>query len=150
MKEPMRSVAHDLTRLDPFDEDDVLRMVVETPRGASVKLTYDPDLGTFTVTRAASPIPSTGDLFQERLPKVDVTQKGEQGREDNPRLILMPTWHDRLGEFEKASGLPGRLKQEIEQFFVSATFFTGKNVRVEGWRGPKAATKLIKSARRSS
>jgi inorganic pyrophosphatase len=48
----MRSVAHDLTRLDPFDEDDVLRMVVETPRGASVKLTYDPDLGTFTVTRA--------------------------------------------------------------------------------------------------
>ena len=27
-------------------------MVVETPRGASVKLTYDPDLGTFTVTRA--------------------------------------------------------------------------------------------------
>jgi inorganic pyrophosphatase len=62
----------------------------------------------------------------------------------------MPTWHDRLGEFEKASGLPVRLKQEIEQFFVSATFFTGKNVRVEGWRGPKAATKLIKSARRGS
>ena len=81
---------------------------------------------------------------------VDVTQKGEQGREDNPRLILMPTWHDRLGEFEKASGLPERLKQEIEQFFVSATFFTGKNVRVEEWRGPKAAMKLIKSARRGS
>ena len=27
-------------------------MVVETPRGASVKLTYDPDLRTFKVTRA--------------------------------------------------------------------------------------------------
>ena len=177
----MRSVAHDLTRLDPFDEDDVLRMVVETPRGAGVKLTYDPDLGTFTVTRALALgitypfdwgfIPGTiaedGDPLDalavhdsatypgvvlpcRPLGVVDVTQKGEKGREDNPRLILMPTWHDRLGEFEKASGLPGRLKQEIEQFFVSATFFTGKNVRVEGWRGPKAATKLIKSARRSS
>ena len=60
----------------------------------------------------------------------------------------MPTWHDRLGELEKASGLPDRLKQEIEQFFVSATFFTGKDPRIEGWRGPKAAKKLIETARR--
>ena len=36
----MRSVAHDLTRLDPFDEDGVLRMVVETPRGAGVKVSH--------------------------------------------------------------------------------------------------------------
>jgi inorganic pyrophosphatase len=114
----MRSVAHDLTRLDPFDEDGVLRMVVETPRGAGVKLTYDPDLGTFTVTRALALgitypfdwgfIPGTiaedGDPLDalavhdsatfpgvvlpcRPLGVVDVTQKGEQGREDNPRLI---------------------------------------------------------------
>ena len=62
----------------------------------------------------------------------------------------MPTWHDRLGEFEKASGLPDRLKKELEQFFVSATFFMGKDARVTGWRGPKAATKLIESLRRDS
>jgi inorganic pyrophosphatase len=48
----MRSALQDLTRLDPFDDDHILRMVVETPRGASVKLTYAPDLGSFTVTRA--------------------------------------------------------------------------------------------------
>jgi hypothetical protein len=29
----------------------------------------------------------------------------------------MPTWHDRMGELEMASGLQGRLKEEIEQFF---------------------------------
>jgi len=39
------------------------------------------------------------------------------------------------------------LREEIEQFFVSATFFTGKNPRIEGWRGPKAALHIVKKAR---
>jgi inorganic pyrophosphatase len=79
---------------------------------------------------------------------VDVTQQGKHEREDNPRLVVIPAWHDRLGEFEKASGLPQRMKEEIEQFFLSATFFTGKDARIEGWRGPKAAAKLIERTRR--
>jgi inorganic pyrophosphatase len=75
---------------------------------------------------------------------VDVSQKGEKGREENPRLIVMPSWHERMGEFEKATGLPKRLREEIEQFFVSATFFTGKDPIIEGWRGPKAALGVVK------
>ena len=75
---------------------------------------------------------------------VDVSQKGEKGREENPRLIVMPSWHERMGEFEKATGLPERLREEIEQFFVSATFFTGKDAKIEGWRGPKAALGVVK------
>jgi inorganic pyrophosphatase len=171
----------DLTRLEPFGEDGNVRMVVETPRGASVKLAYEPDLRAFSVRRALSLgvtypfdwgfIPGTvaedGDPLDalalhdsstypgvvlpcRPLGVVDVTQQGEQGSEKNPRLILMPIWHDRLGEFERAAGLPQRLKEEIEQFFVSATFFTGKNPCIDGWRGPKAATKLIESKRRDS
>jgi inorganic pyrophosphatase len=69
---------------------------------------------------------------------VDVSQKGEKGRMQNPRLIVMPGWHERMGEFERASGLPKRPREEIEQFFVSATFFTGKDPKIEGSRGPKA------------
>jgi inorganic pyrophosphatase len=75
---------------------------------------------------------------------VDVSQKGEKGREENPRLIVMPSWHERMGEFEKATGLPKRLREEIEQFFVSATFFTGKDPIIESWRGPKAALDVVK------
>jgi inorganic pyrophosphatase len=177
----MKSTAPNLSQLDPFEQDDILRIVVETPRGATIKLTYEPDLMTFTVTRALALgisypfdwgfIPGTiaddGDPLDalavhdsatypgvilpcRPLGVVDVTQKGKRGREDNPRLIVMPIWHDRLGDFEKASGLPDRLKKEIEQFFVSATFFTGKDVRIEGWRGPKAALRLIESTRRGS
>jgi len=75
---------------------------------------------------------------------VDVSQNSNHGREQNPRLILLPTLHDRFGDLQKESGLPERLRQEIEQFFLSATFFTGKDARIEGWRGPDAAIKLIK------
>ena len=32
----------------------------------------------------------------------------------NPRVILMPVWHDRMGELERASDLPSRFKDEIE------------------------------------
>ena len=73
-----------------------------------------------------------------------MSQKGPSGRMQNPRLILMPSWHERMGEFEKATSLPKRFLDEIEQFFVSATFFTGKDPRIEGWRGPKAALGVVK------
>jgi inorganic pyrophosphatase len=167
-----------LAALNPYTDDGNLQMVVETPRGASVKLRYEPKTRIFTVSRALSLgitypfdwgfIPGTkcedGDPLDalaihdsstypgvilpcRPLGVVDVTQKAKSGVEENPRLIVMPIWHDRMGEFEKASGLPERLKQEIEQFFVSATFFTGKDVKIKGWRGPKAAAKMVESSR---
>ena len=175
----MKDPASDLSRLEPYGEEGILRMVVETPRGASIKLAYAPGLGRFVAKRSLALgitypfdwgfIPGTlaadGDPLDalavhdggtypgvilpcRPLGVVDVTQKGKHGREDNPRLVVIPTWHDRLREFEKASGLPQRLKEEIEQFFLSATFFTGKDARIEGWRGPRAASKLIERTRR--
>jgi hypothetical protein len=39
-----------LTSVQPFGEDGELRMVVEVPRGSTVKLTYEPKLG-FVVSR---------------------------------------------------------------------------------------------------
>jgi inorganic pyrophosphatase len=58
----------------------------------------------------------------------------------------MPTWHDRLGELEKASDLPAKLKGEIEQFFASSTVFTNSATKVTGWRGPKGAQKLVEAS----
>src|SRR5215813_10404529 len=52
--ERMQSAPPDLAKLNPFDAHNVLRMVVETPRGASVKLIYDPELGGFITTRSLS------------------------------------------------------------------------------------------------
>jgi len=49
-------------------------------------------------------------------------------------------------KLEKTADLPARLKGEIEQFFLSATFFTDKRAKVTGWRGPKAAHKLVNAS----
>ncbi len=81
---------------------------------------------------------------------VDVEQKGKKGRISNPRLILAPLWHQRMDAIESAPNLPKRLREEIEQFFVSATFFTGKDPKIIGWRGPKAVDRLIRDAVRKS
>lgn len=167
----------DLGALEPIDkETGALQMVVECPRGASVKLKYDDARRIFTVSHALALgitypfdwgfVPGTlgddGDPLDalaihdtatypgvvlpcRLLGMVDVIQNDGAGKESNPRLILVPTWHDRLGELEKVAGLPRRLRQEIEQFFLSATFFTGKEVRVRGWHGRKRAQKVLRA-----
>jgi inorganic pyrophosphatase len=171
-----------LDRLDPYDDDGVLRMVVESPRGASVKLKYDAALRAFTVARQlplglAYPfdwgfVPGTlgadGDPLDalalhdastypgvvlpcRPLAVVVVEQdaKDKRGREMNDRFIAVPCWQEHLGTLEHHRDIPARLKLEIEQFFLSATFFTGKNARIRGWQGVEKATALIERGRRS-
>jgi inorganic pyrophosphatase len=75
---------------------------------------------------------------------LDVDQKGKKGRESNPRLILVPVWHDRLEALQSSNELPVNLKDQIEHFFVSTTFFTGKDAKVKGWAGAKEAERLIR------
>jgi len=53
-----------------------------------------------------------------------------------------------MDAIESAPDLPRRLREEIEQFFVSATFFTGKDPKIMGWRGPKAVSRLVREAKR--
>jgi inorganic pyrophosphatase len=77
---------------------------------------------------------------------VEMDEDDEQGqRQRNDRLIVRPCWPDQLGEFERASELPARLREEVEQFFLSTTFFSAKNAKVLGWKGPKEASAMVKS-----
>jgi inorganic pyrophosphatase len=165
--------------LDPYGADGALRVVVECPRGASVKLAYAPMLGTFTVARTLPLgltypfdwgfIPGTladdGDPIDalalhdmgtypgvvlpcRAIGVVELTQRNEKGkRERNDRVIAIPLWHDRLGELERATDLPTRLRDEIEQFFLSATFFTGKKPKIIGWKSARKAASLVNAAR---
>lgn len=167
-----------LLNLPSFDDDGNVRVVVETPRGATIKMDFDARHAVFTVSRAlplgtAYPfdwgfIPGTkaddGDpvdamVLHESstypgmvlpcrvLGMVQLTQRGKRGRrERNHRIIALPTWNERLGNVEDHNGLPPRMRAEIEQFFSTATFFTGKDVRLEGWGSRKAAQKLIRDS----
>src|ERR1700748_2160274 len=48
---------------------------------------------------------------------VEMDQEEKEGeRERNDRVIVVPAWRDRVGEFEHPSDLPARLREEIEQF----------------------------------
>jgi Inorganic pyrophosphatase len=76
---------------------------------------------------------------------VALSQRGGHGkRQRNDRIIAMPVWHDRLGEFERATDLPARLRKEIEQFFLDTTFFTGKKPKIIGWKSPQKARLLVR------
>ena len=168
-----------LARLAPFDDDGNLRVVVETPRGSTAKIDYEPDHDVFMVARAlplgiAYPydwgfVPGTrgedGDPLDamvlhesstypgvvlpcRTLGMVQLTQRGKGSRrERNNRIIALPTWNERLGDIRDHADLPRRMREEIEQFFSTATFFTGKAVRLEGWASRKAAEELIDASR---
>ena len=44
-------MSQSLVDLPPFDADSALRVVVEAPKGSTVRLAYDAELGTFCVSR---------------------------------------------------------------------------------------------------
>jgi len=39
-----------------------------------------------------------------------------------------------------------RVRQELEQFFITASAMSDKKVVVDGWEGPKAARQVIEEA----
>lgn len=171
-------MSESLSRLRSFDDDGNLQVVVETPRGCTVKIDFDAERAVFGIaralplgaaypydwgfvpgTRAADGDPLDAMVLHEAstypglvlacriLGVVQLTQRGDGGRrERNDRIIALPTWNDRLGEVRDHRSLPPRMREEIEQFFATATFFTGKDVRLEGWGSRKAAEALVRAS----
>jgi inorganic pyrophosphatase len=168
-----------LTELAPFDDDDNLQVIVESPRGSTLKLKYDPKNSVFTISRAlpvglAYPfdwgfIPGTraddGDpvdalvvhesptypgvlLTCRILGMVSLSQVQDGKREQNDRVIALPAWSNSIGDVKDFNDLPKPLRQQMEQFFVNNTFFTGKKIKLEGWQGRRAAERMIRSQAR--
>ncbi len=157
-------------------------MVVESPRGAAVKLAWDPALGAFTLSRplvlgVAYPydwgfVPATeapdGDPLDalvywdgaswpgvvipcRALGAVRLEQRSKKGggRVRNDRVIAAPLAAPRLAGVRSVQDLPERVRDELAQFFVSATFFEEKDPRILGWDGPDEAEALVdRSTRR--
>lgn len=161
------------------DDHGAIRVVVETPRECSAKLKYDPTADAFTFQRALPLgvvypfdwgfVPSTraadddpldamvlfdkptwpGVVIPSRpLGLVRLVQRDGKGAEPvrNDRVIAVPSEDDR---YEAVDDLPKRVRQEIEQFFITTTLMTSKKARIEGWAGPRAARKAIDLAARA-
>jgi inorganic pyrophosphatase len=131
-------------------------------RGLPLGMSYPFDWGFVPSTRAPDGDPLDvlvvheaatypGALLSCRpLGVVELDQDDKDGkRERNDRVIVIPSWHDRLGELERATELPSALRDEIEHFFLSTTFFTAKNAKILGWKGPKKASSTIEEAHKA-
>jgi inorganic pyrophosphatase len=163
----------DLQKLETFAGEDVFHVVVESPRGANVKLKYSSDLGAMTISRPLvlgltyacdwGFVPSTegpdGDPIDAAVWWDVATYPGvvlpcralalvrvEQNKVDGPGRLS----NDRVVAVPTASrrevGLTRRVRQEIEQFFLAVTALEGKDARILGWDDGEAALALIRSA----
>src|SRR4051794_25678745 len=162
-----------LLRLPARAADAALHVVVETPAGCRVKLKYSPDLGTFVLsrplalgvaypfdwgfvpgTRAADGDPVDALVLSDAgtfpgvviacrpLAVLQVEQNAKGGgRERNDRVVGEP-----MAARRPTTPLADRVRNELEAFFLSATYGEDKALRILGWADAAAADVLIRES----
>jgi inorganic pyrophosphatase len=164
----------DLTKLPPR-ADGLVRVVVETPRGSSDKLKYEPALGAIVVSRALATglvypydwgfVPSTlaadGDPLdamvlcaQGHAPGVVVPSRPvgvvrvSQRSDDGGRER-----NDRVilvpEHAARAAEVTAAERAELERFFALAVITESKDLIIEGWGDAAAADALIDESERA-
>src|SRR5882724_9016683 len=113
----------DLTRLEPYNDDGTLRVIVESPRSSSLKVEFDPKLRLFTISREL-PLGVAYPFDWGFIP-------GTRGEDGDPLDALILN--------EDASTWPGvvvpvRLLGVLR--IDQTTFFTVKDARSLGFAGP--------------
>ncbi len=167
------NLVHDLP---PYDDQHNLRVVVETPRGANIKIKFDDKLGCFSLSRVLPLgvtypydfgfVPQTlaqdGDPIDAMVlidaltyPGVVIScrllgalQVEERGMRGRPnhRLVVVPVKAARREDWRNFSDLGKRMQQELERFFIMSSAFTSKDPVVRGWVGPDAANDMVQRA----
>jgi inorganic pyrophosphatase len=76
--------------------------------------------------------------------QINQKQKGRTVRND--RLFAVPRdSHEEKG-LKDVRGLSKPLREELEKFFIATDELETKQLRVLGWKGPKAAMKVVREA----
>lgn len=78
--------------------------------------------------------------------RLDQKAKSGRGRQRNDRLVVTPAHAERWSDRPRPLSLSDRVREEIERFFLSSTFFKHKDPRIRGWAGAGAARELVDEA----
>ena len=70
-------------------------------------------------------------------------RKHASGRKRNDRLIAVPTKAPRLEIFKTPGDLPLRWRRELEEFFLGAARFEGKDAEVLGWASAAVGERMV-------
>jgi len=169
----------DLVALPTFFETDVFHVVVESPRGAILKLKYDPehqvimlsrpliaglaypyDWGFVPSTRAPDGDPLDAIVMWDGISypgvvlrcrplgvvRVEQTNPASHRRERNDRLVAMPIKAPRWDAIRSVTDFSDRTRRELEQFFLTAVAFEGKELTILGWGSPHEALELVRAS----
>lgn len=71
-------------------------------------------------------------------------RKRTRTRIRNDRLLAVPVKSPRQEDLQSVFDMPGRMRDEIEHFFVESAQLEHKNVRILGWKGPDVALAEVK------
>ena len=75
---------------------------------------------------------------------LEIAQISKKTRERNDRIFLLPTKSDFESDLQDVRDFTDRMKDELQKFFEATDALDDKRLDFWGWRGPKAALKLIK------
>ena len=67
---------------------------------------------------------------------------------ENHRVIAAPAWDGHTVRAENISDLPKDTLRELEQFFVNTAYFTGKKLKLKGWRPARQVARLVAASKR--
>jgi len=163
--------------LDPGPETpEVIRMIVEIPKNSANKYEYDGKLGVFRLDRPLySPLHYPGDygfvpgtLADDGDPLDVLTLMSEpsftgclievrplgvlelvDSSERDQKILAVPKSSPRYQEIATVDQVWPHMRREIEHFFTIYKELEGKETRIDGWRGPIDARKLILDCRQA-
>jgi inorganic pyrophosphatase len=77
---------------------------------------------------------------------LQINQKKKGSTVRNDRLFAVPrNSHEEKG-LKDVSGLSNPIREELEKFFIATDELEEKQLQILGWKGPKAAMKVLRDA----
>ena len=163
--------------IDPGpDAPELVRAIIEIPKGSANKYEYDGDLQLFRLDRALySPmhypgdygfIPGTladdGDPLDVLVLVTDASFTGclievrpigllrmVDKDENDEKVLAVPNRNPRFDSIHTVDQVFSHVRREIEHFFSIYKELQGSKTRIDGWDGPPVARKVINGCRQA-